>query len=431
MSSPKLSQRLWKIAPRASQLTRKEQIRQLSLHEYQSQDILRHYGVPVPRGRTVNTAKEARLAAQELGPECMVKAQVLGRGRAAGRFDNGLRSGVQAVSTPDQAEHVASRMLKQNLVTKYNSPHGHFVDKLYVTEAATCDAHWYLAMTIDRENYRPAIIVSKVGGVELHDVVEQRPESLFTFNFGLSEGITDALVQDIQRRLGTTGQETESLTHILTQMHSIFRDREATHLEINPLGRCPDGSFTSLSANFAFDKAAEQRQADMFALRDKTQEVPDEVEAEKHGLVYVRMDGNIGNVVNGAGLSMATNDAIGFHGGSSANFLDAGGKATKDTMMQAFRIITRDKRVRAILVNIYGGITHCDMIAESIVGAASELDIRVPMVVRLQGTNSEKGVKMLKDANLGLVVESDFGQAAKRAVELAQSVGGNVDGHSI
>lgn len=305
-------------------------------------------------------------------------------------------------------------MLNQRLLTKDNGTDGYVVERLYVAEAATYDSQWYLAMTIDRENYQPAIIVSKEGGVELDVLISERPDSLFTFGFGISEGITNALVQDIQQRLGTTDQETANLTHILTQLYSIFRDREATHLEINPLGRLLDGSFTSLNANFKFDKAAEHRQEEVSALRDKAQEVSDEVEAEKHGLVYVRMDGDIGNVVNGAGLAMATNDAIGFHGGASANFLDAGGKATKDTMIQAFRIITRDERVKAILVNIYGGtyvigrwsmgkltggrvgITQCDMIAESIIGATSELDIQVPMVVRLQGTNSEKGLKMVR-----------------------------------
>ncbi|OAA41059.1 succinyl-CoA synthetase beta chain [Metarhizium rileyi] len=400
-------------------LVSKEQIRQLSLHEYQSQKILRDYGVPVPHGRTVKTVVEARAAAQELGPACMIKAQVLGGGRAAGKFDNGFKGGVQAITSSSQAEYVASKMLNQRLLTKHNVSNGHLVEKVCVVETAAYDSQWYLAMSIDRENYRPVIAISKQGGLELDTLLKERPESLSTFNFGLSEGITGGLVQDIAQSLGTSDQETENLNHILTRMHRIFLEREATHLEINPLARSPDGSFTSLNANFTFDNAAQRRQEELFALRDKTQEVQEEVEAEKHGLVYVKMSGNIGNVVNGAGLAMATNDAIGFHGGASANFLDAGGKATKDTMIQAFRIITRDERVRVILVNIYGGITQCNMIAESIIGATSELDIKVPMVVRLQGTNSEKGLKMLEEANLGLVVESDFGQAAKRAVELA------------
>lgn len=277
----------------------------------------------------------------------MIKAQVMGRD---------VKTGVQAVSTPDQAHEVAAKMLSQTLLTKQNSPNGHVVENLYITETAAYDSQWYLAMTIDRENYRPAIIVSKNGGIELEVLLKEHSKSVFTFNFGLSEGITDPLVQNIEKTLTMTAGESQNLKQILTQMYCIFLDREGTHLEINPLAQSPDGSFTSLSANFTFDNAAARRQEELFALRDKTQEVQDEVEAEKHGLVYVKMDGNIGNVVNGAGLAMATNDAIGFHGGASANFLDAGGKATKDTMIQAFRIITRDERVKSILVNIYGGM---------------------------------------------------------------------------
>ncbi|KAG5978102.1 hypothetical protein E4U55_006406 [Claviceps digitariae] len=366
------------------------------------------------------------------GSSCVVKAQVLGGGRAAGTFANGLKSGIRTASTPAQAEVAAASMLNQRLKTRLGSKlDGSVVEKLYVTEYVECDAHWYLAMTIDREKYRPAILMSKKGGVDLDVLIHEYPEMLFTFQFGLTEGITDGLVRDMQQRVGLNEQETDHLRPVLAQLHNIFVEREATHLEINPLGRLrglahgSGSGFTSLSASFSFDDAAQERQAAVFALRDKAQEVPDEVEAEEHGLVYVRMHGNIGNVVNGAGLAMATNDAIGFYGGASANFLDAGGKATKDTMMQAFRIITRDERVRAILVNIYGGLTRCDMIAESIIGAAAELHISVPMVVRLQGTNSERGLQMLEDANLGLHVESDFGAAAERVVELVRTAAGS------
>jgi succinyl-CoA synthetase beta subunit len=273
---------------------------------------------------------------------------------------------VEAEPAADEAEEMASRMINQKLLTKNNGSHGHLVEKLYVAETAPHDSQWYLAMTIDRENYRPAVIISKTGGMDLDVLIQERPESLHSFNFGMSDGITDSLVREIEQTLGTTGIETENLNQILSQMYKIFVEREATHLEINPLGRSHDGTFTGLNASFTFDNAAEKRQAELFSLRDKTQEVQDEVEAEKHGLVYVRMSGNIGNVVNGAGLAMATNDAIGFHGGASANFLDAGGKATKDTMIQAFRIITRDERVKAILVNIYGGTyIECVMLNEA------------------------------------------------------------------
>ena len=309
----------------------------------------------MPQGRVVTTPDEARLAAQELGPACMLKAQVLGGGRSAGTFDNGLSSGVQAVSSPDEAADMAARMLNQRLTTPF-TPGGHVVDRLWVSQASMYDAQWYLAMNIDRESFKPAIVISKRGGDEIDVVAREWPETLFTFNFGLTEGITDALVADIKEKLElVVDTEVENLRRILVQMHKLFKEREAVQLEINPLGRTRLGNLTALNANFTFDNPAEKRQQDVFAMRDKSQEVQDEVEAEKSGLVYVRMDGDIGNVVNGAGLAMATNDAVAHYGGKNANFLDAGGKATTETMIQAFRIITGDPRVKAILVNIYGG----------------------------------------------------------------------------
>lgn len=246
-------------------------------------------------------------------------------------------------------------MLGHRLRTRHSGNEGHAVNELYVVESVKFDAKWYLAMTIDRENYGPAIIISKQGGSDIDIIAKEHPESLFTFNFRLSEGITADLVSRISARLELTFRETENLQRILEPMYKIFSQKDATSLEINPLAHSVDGSLACLDANFTFDNSAAKRQPDIFALRDQTQEVPDEVEAESHGLLYVKMDGNIGNVVNGAGLAMATNDAIGFEGGVSSNFLDAGGKATKETMQQAFGIITRDERVKAILVNIYGG----------------------------------------------------------------------------
>lgn len=251
-------------------------------------------------------------------------------------------------------------------------------------------------MTIDRENYCPAVLVSKHGGKDIQTIVRDHPESVQTFDFGLTEGVTSDLVAAVAGAMQIDSTQTSNLRDVLKSMHSIFVAKDATMLEVTSLAREKDGRFVALDSNFTFDDDASKRQEDLFALRDKDQEVKDEVEAEKYGLVYVRMDGNIGNVVNGAGLAMATNDAIGLAGGNSANFLDAGGQATKETMMQAFSIILRDERVKVILVNIYGGITRCDMIAESIIGAAAEMDIHVPMVVRLQGTNSRQGLKMVR-----------------------------------
>lgn len=349
---------------------------------------------------------------------------------------------------------MASQMLGHRLITKQTGEKGLQVNKIYVAEQIEYQDEWYLAMTIDRERYQPALILSKAGGVDIESVAKTTPEKLLTFHFSLTKGITPDLVRQVSSALGITDKETKNLERILEKMHKLFVSKDATLLEINPLVRSSDSTFTCLDAKFSFDNAAEKRQTDLFAMRDLEQEQGDEVEAEKYGLVYIRLEGNIGNVVNGAGLAMATNDAIAYYGGASANFLDAGGQATTETMKKAFEIIMRDERVQCIFVNIYGGkfsdshisrprltigagIIRCDMIAESIIGAAAELGpLRVPVVVRLQGTNAAEGLKMVcsvslldfsltdalvqvEEANLGLHSESDFGDAAQLAVRLA------------
>lgn len=230
------------------------------------------------------------------------------------------------------------------------------VNKVYVAEPIKYEDEWYLAMTIDRERYCPAIIMSKSGGVDIETVAKEHPDQLLSFHFSLTKGITPDLVEKISKALGSPPNEIENLKTMLTRMLELFKSKDATLLEINPLVRDKEGKFTCLDAKFSFDNAAEKRQAELFALRDREQENKDELEAEKYGLVYIRLDGNIGNVVNGAGLAMATNDAIAFHGGRSANFLDAGGQATKETMQKAFEIIVGDPRVSTIFVNIYGGM---------------------------------------------------------------------------
>jgi succinyl-CoA synthetase beta subunit len=230
------------------------------------------------------------------------------------------------------------------------------IKELYISEAVQYEELWYLAMTVDRENYLPSIVVSKTGqGRDIQTIAKQNPESIMTFNFKLTEGIPDELVERIAAELELQANDSANLATVLRSLHKIFIEKDAMLLEIGSLGRTKDGKLVCLDSNFTFDDDASNRQPDLFALRDKGQEVTDEVEAEKYGLVYVRMDGDIGNVVNGAGLAMATNDAVCLHGGQSANFLDAGGQATTETMMQAFGIILRDKRVKSILVNIYGG----------------------------------------------------------------------------
>ncbi|KAM0427873.1 hypothetical protein ACHAPT_007332 [Fusarium lateritium] len=342
-----------------------------------------------------------------LGGNVVVKPQVL--------LDERHR---HVVKDEKDGEGIATRILGHRTGLHLLDDSIPAVSHLYVEEAIQSDKKWHMAMTIDREKYCPVIRLKEARSASKSSHEEQK-RTQHSFVFSLSRGISDNLITDISKTLLLPERKMEELGLILRGMFQIFSEKEAIDLEVGLL-ETPEGRLVCADSGFFFDDAAQKRQADLFALRDSQQEIREEVEAEKYGLVYVRMDGNIGNVVNGAGLAMATNDAISLYGGTSANFLDAGGQATKETMLQAFGIIIRDERVKAILVNIYGGITRCDMIAESIMAAASELGpLRVPMVVRLQGTNSEAGLKLLSATDLGIHVEADFGEAARKAVELA------------
>lgn len=325
-----------------------------------------------------------------------------------------------------EAKSIASKMLGHRLVTKQTSSNGLLVDRVNIAEVIDFKDEYYVAMTIDRAKYSPAIIVSKAGGVN----VESAKDSSKPYHFKLSEGVTDKLIASVASQLQLSEKAAQNLGKLLRNMATVLQEKDATLLEINPLVRTEADEFICLDAKCSFDNAAEKRQADVFALRDRVQEIPEEVEAEKYGLVYVRLDGDIGNIVNGAGLAMATNDAIAHYGGSSANFLDTGGQATVETVQKALEMVVRDPRVKTVLVNIYGGIIRCDMIAESIIAAAKALgDLRVPVVVRLQGTNSEQGLKLIEESGLGLRTEFEFGDAARTAVELAK--GGQSGGEQV
>ncbi|KAK1580372.1 uncharacterized protein LY79DRAFT_592189 [Colletotrichum navitas] len=372
------------------------------------------FGIPVPLGKVATTSAEAEAIIREFNKTCIIKPQILGRSGKAETIDGGFEDRFIQVNDAKAAGNVAKAMLSHNL--EASSGGEVLANKLFITEMINYETAWFLAITFDRENSCPIIIASKRGGIDMETTVQQYPEQFHTFRLGYTRGITREVIERVSKFLDASTKERDSLQRILGRLYRIFTAKDATLLEIRSLARSHDGTLTCLDSSFAFDDAASKRQEDVFSLRDIMHEISEEVEAEKYGLVYVKMDGNIGNVVNGAGLAMATNDAIALYGGSSANFLDAGGQATKDTM-----IILRDERVKTILVNIYGGITRGDMIAESILGAAKELGpLKVPMVVRLQGTNSELGLKMLEEADLGLHTEADFGKAAEKAVELAR-----------
>lgn len=303
------------------------------------------------------TSLEVRDAVKSLGRSCILQAQVLWGHKDSLSFEGGLRGGSQKVQDPEQAMNMAGRMLNRRVVSDGTSHQSITVDQILVSEVMAHQELWHLSMTIDRENYCPAIIISEQNGNTNTEgsLFQENSRKSSTFTFGFSQGITRDLVIQISEFLDAAADQVTNLEDILTKMYGIFREKDATLLEIAPLARLENGSFASLDARLVIDDDAAKRQPDIFRLRDTTQEVEDEVKAERHNLVYIKMNGNIGNIVNGAGLAMATNDAIGLHGGASANFLDAGGQATKETMIRAFGIVMADERVKAILINIYGG----------------------------------------------------------------------------
>ncbi|KAI3572727.1 succinyl-CoA synthetase-like protein [Fusarium oxysporum f. sp. albedinis] len=400
MAFTKCAPRLWRQGVRSMVL---QQRRHLHLPEQQSFKLLEEFGIPVPRGKVAKTPAEVGRINDQLGQPCIIKQQAVKNSAAS----------TQVAQNGSTGEALVSDRLDRRIQSP-TSTTDDVVTGLYVADSIDFDEKWYLSMTLDRENYTPVVIVSRSRDSALG--------GCGSYKMGLDEGITSDLLCRISKHVGASPKEEKNLKDILVRLHKLFVTKEATLLEINQLALSSDGTFTCLDANLNFDYAAEERQPELFALRDGKAEVPEEVEAQKHGLVYIKMDGDIGNVVNGAGLAMATNDAIALYEGRSSNFLDAGGQATKQTMQKAFEIILRDERVKVILVNIYGGIIKCDMIAESIIGAAQELGpLRIPLVVRLQGTNSAEGLQILEDADLGIYVQSNFGKAAETAVQLSKS----------
>ncbi|KAF4982096.1 hypothetical protein FZEAL_2202 [Fusarium zealandicum] len=386
-----------------------KQVRSLYLLEHQSQVILKETGIAIPDGIITETVKDTKNALEQFGGKAVLKPQVLLGSRQS-----------RILKDSQDGETLAAKLIESQTGPSLWDETAPSVRRLYVEESIQFDRKWHVSMAVDRENYCPVVRIQEIKTTSENSSTEEKHIRKHCFNFSLTEGIPQNAVIDISEKLNLSKEVSQGFGRVLQGLFKIFSEKEAISIEVDMLNTV-DEQLICADSVFLFDDAAQKRQPDLFALRQSDQEVQEEVEAERHGLVYVRMGGNIGNVVNGAGLAMATNDAISLHGGTSANFLDAGGQATKQTMLQAFGIIMRDERVKAILVNIYGGITKCDMIAESIIAAASELGpLRVPMVVRLQGTNSEAGLKLLENSDLGIHVEADFGEAARRAVELAK-----------
>eukprot|EP00172_Hildenbrandia_rubra_P002893 Plantae.Rhodophyta-Hildenbrandia_rubra.ctg41214.p1 GENE.Plantae.Rhodophyta-Hildenbrandia_rubra.ctg41214~~Plantae.Rhodophyta-Hildenbrandia_rubra.ctg41214.p1 ORF type:complete len:440 (-),score=120.49 Plantae.Rhodophyta-Hildenbrandia_rubra.ctg41214:235-1554(-) len=400
--------------------------RHLSLHEYQSQDLMRKAGIPVPRGLAVSNKSEAEKAALQLYPsDIVVKAQILAGGRGRGTFKNGFRGGVHVCYDKDDAIDKAKRMLGNTLVTKQTGESGKVVGKVLMAERVYVRREMYLALVNDGDSGGAVFIASKVGGMSIEDVAKEDPEAVVKVVVG-QEGLDgkkgEEVVKKVGKALGFEGEGLDNVEGVVKGLYGLFMERDATLVEVNPLVETKEGKVMCVDAKIKFDDNAEFRQKEIFDMRDTSQEDPRELKADKVGLNYIGLDGNIGCMVNGAGLAMATMDIIKNHGGEPANFLDVGGSATEEQVTQAFKILNDDKQVEAILVNIFGGIMRCDVIAQGIISAAQKLDLRVPLVVRLQGNMVEEAKELLRKSELRIIAADDLDEAAKKACKLAEIV---------
>ena len=389
----------------------------MNLHEYQSKALFADFGIPVPSGRIASTAAEAVAAAEALGGELwVVKAQVHAGGR-------GKAGGVKlARSTDEVAEH-AEAMLGQQLVTHQSGPEGLPVDTVYVEEGSSIDRELYLSLLVDRDTERVIIMASAAGGMDIEQVAENTPEKILTAALHPAAGLSAYQARDISFGLDLNKQQQKELGDILTKLVKLFHECDASLVEINPLITTGDGHVMALDAKINVEDNALFRQKEIEKLRDEAQEDEKEREARDHDLNYVSLDGNIACMVNGAGLAMATMDLIKLHGGEPANFLDVGGGATAERVTEAFKIILANEKVEAILVNIFGGIVRCDLIAEGIIAAVRDVGVEVPVVVRLEGTNVGRGRQLLADSDLPITAADDLTDAAKKVIAEANQKG--------
>jgi len=398
-----------------------QQKRSLSIHEYQSVQLLNSYGIPTPKALPAFSADEAEKVARDFGVDGLVlKAQVLAGGRGKGHFDNGFQGGVQMVDGPAQAKEFASKMLGAKLITKQTGAAGRECNAVMLAERMPPQKEYYAAILNDRARGCPVLVASNQGGMNIEDVAHDTPEAIITTPLDFENGISEKEAQDLARKLGFKEEAVNNAAEVFGKLYTIFKEKDATQIEINPLAEMDDGRVLCMDAKFGFDDNADFRQKDIFKLRDTTQEDPQEVEAAEYGLNFIKLDGNVGCLVNGAGLAMATMDVLNLHGGSPANFLDVGGGATADAVKKAFELLLSSKDVRSIFVNIFGGIMRCDVIAEGIIKATKELELSIPLVVRLQGTKEAEAKKMIKDSGLKIFPFDGLDEAAAKAVEMAK-----------
>ena len=383
----------------------------MNIHEYQAKAVLAKYGVPVPRGHAAFTPEEAVAKANELGgPVWVVKAQIHAGGR-------GKAGGVKVVKSVEDVEKEAKRLLGSTLVTHQTGPDGKEVNRLYIEEGSSIDRELYLSILVDRATSRVSFIVSTEGGMDIEEVAKKTPEKILSFDVDPASGISGFHGRKVAYALGLQGDQVKQGVALIDKLYQAFVSEDMSMLEINPLVVTGEGNVVCLDAKVNFDSNALYRHKDIVELRDLTEEDPAEVEASKYDLNYIKLDGQIGCMVNGAGLAMATMDIIKLYGSEPANFLDVGGGATKEKVTAAFKIILSDPNVEGILVNIFGGIMRCDIIAEGVVAAAKEVSLGVPLVVRLEGTNVELGKKITAESGLPIISADNLADAAEKIVK--------------
>eukprot|EP01118_Nematostelium_gracile_P007770 TRINITY_DN2543_c0_g1_i1.p1 TRINITY_DN2543_c0_g1~~TRINITY_DN2543_c0_g1_i1.p1 ORF type:complete len:446 (-),score=139.91 TRINITY_DN2543_c0_g1_i1:102-1439(-) len=394
-----------------------QQTRNLSLHEYQSVKLMKDYGVNVPVSSVASTSDEAFNIATALNsPDLVVKAQVLAGGRGLGHFDSGLKGGVQKCGDPDEVKSYAAKMLGHKLFTKQTGPDGKLVEKVLVAQRHYIRREAYFAILLDRSFGGPVMVGSSQGGVDIEKVAEENPDAIIKIGVDLEKGPTNEQTKTLAEKLGFHGKQLQAAQSQISNLYKLFKEKDVTMLEINPMAETSDGQVMCMDAKINFDDNAEFRQKSIFEQEDPSQKDSREVEAKKWDLNYIALDGSIGCLVNGAGLAMATMDIIKLNGGNPANFLDVGGGATQQQVTAAIRILTSDPKVKVILVNIFGGIMRCDVIALGLITAATELGLRVPLIVRLQGTNVNEAKKLLADSGLRIMTADDLDDAAQKAV---------------
>ncbi len=393
----------------------------MNIHEHQAKAVLAEFGVAVPRGFPAFTVDEAVDAAKKLGgPVFVVKSQIHAGGRGKGRFEGlgpDAKGGVRVVKSADEVKANAQEMLGRVLVTHQTGPAGKQVNRLYIEEGAQIAKEFYLSLLVDRETSWVSVVASTEGGMDIEEVAHATPEKIVTFSIDPATGVFPHHGRRLAKALGLTGGLAKEAATLLNQLYTAFLAKDMSMLEINPLIVTGDDHLRVLDAKVSFDSNALFRHPDVFALRDESEEDAKEIEASKYDLSYIALDGEIGCMVNGAGLAMATMDIIKLYGAEPANFLDVGGGASKEKVTAAFKIITADPNVKGILVNIFGGIMRCDIIAEGVVAAVKEVGLKVPLVVRLEGTNVDLGKKIINESGLNVIAANDLSDGAEKIVK--------------